>query len=100
MVTLAQKIPVTGGDLFVSSSLARPQGERAGSLSVVVFDAVSGRTAAGHLPSDTAAVNGQEDAVRASWTNAHNLEAMEDVALQTATLFFTCTAARVALQTL
>src|SRR5207249_11823873 len=47
---------------------------------------------------NTAAWDGQEDAVRAELDERAYLEAMEDVALQTATLFFDVYAARVALE--
>ncbi len=96
-VTLAQKIPVTGGDLFVSSSLAR--------LSVsgpAAYQSWSSTPVSVGLRQDifrpnTAAWNGQEDAVRAELDERAYVEAMEDVALQTTTLFFDVYAARVAL---
>ncbi len=96
-VTLAQKIPVTGGDLFVSSSLARLRVSGPAAYQSWSSTPVSVGLRQDILRPNTAAWNGQEDAVRAELDERAYLEAMEDVALQTATLFFDVYAARVAL---
>ena len=97
-VTLAQKIPVTGGDLFVSSSLARLRVS-----GPATYQSWSSTPVAVGLRQDifrpnTTAWDSQEDAVRAELDERSYLEAMEDVALETATLFFDVYAARVALE--
>lgn len=96
-LTLSQKIPVTGGDLFFSSSLARL------SVSgVAAYERWSSTPVSVGLRQDlfrpnTAAWNGREDAVRAELDERSYLEAMEDVALQTTNAFYDLYAARVGL---
>ena len=97
-VTLAQKIPVTGGDLFVSSSLARLRVSGPTAYQSWSSTPVSVGLRQDIFRPNTAAWDGQEDAVRAELDERAYLEAMEDVALQTATLFFDVYAARVALE--
>ena len=97
-VTLAQKIPVTGGDLFVSSSLARLRVSGPAAYQSWSSTPVSVGLRQDIFRPNTAAWDRQEDAVRAELDERAYLEAMEDVALQTATLFFDVYAARVALQ--
>ncbi len=97
-VTLAQKIPVTGGDLFVSTSLARLRVSGPAAYQSWSSTPVSVGLRQDIFRPNTAAWNGQEDAVRAELDERAYVEAMEDVALQTATLFFDVYAARVALQ--
>ena len=97
-VTLAQKIPVTGGDLFVSSSLARLRVSGPAAYQSWSSTPVSVGLRQDIFRPNTAAWDGQEDAVRAELNERAYLEAMEDVALQTAALFFDVYAARVALQ--
>ena len=96
-VTLAQKIPVTGGDLFVSSSLARLRVSGPAAYQSWSSTPVSVGLRQDIFRPNTAAWDGQEDAVRAELDERGYLEAMEDVALQTTTLFFDVYAARVAL---
>src|SRR5256712_821702 len=97
-VTLAQKIPVTGGDLFVSSSLARLRVSGPTAYQSWSSTPVSVGLRQDIFRPNTAAWDGQEDAGRAELDERAYLEAMEDVALQTATLFFDVYAARVALE--
>src|SRR5213078_2427415 len=97
-VTLAQKIPVTGGDLFVSSSLARLSVSGPASYQSWSSTPVTVGLRQDIFRPNTAAWNGQEDAVRAELDERAYLEAMEDVALQTTTLFFDVYAARVGLE--
>ena len=97
-VTLAQKIPVTGGDLFVSSALARLRVSGPAAYQSWSSTPVSVGLRQDIFRPNTAAWDGQEDAVRAEQNERAYLEAMEDVALQTAALFFDVYAARVALQ--
>ena len=97
-VTLAQKIPVTGGDLFVSSALARLRVSGPAAYQSWSSTPVSVGLRQDIFRPNTAAWDGQEDAVRAELNERAYLEAMEDVALQTAALFFDVYAARVALQ--
>ena len=97
-VTLAQKIPVTGGDLFVSSALARLRVSGPAAYQSWSSTPVSVGLRQDIFRPNTAAWDRQEDAVRAELDERAYLEAMEDVALQTATLFFDVYAARVALQ--
>src|SRR5258706_722645 len=97
-VTLAQKIPVTGGDLFVSSSLARLKVSGPAAYQSWSSTPVSVGLRQDIFRPNTAAWNGQQDAVQAELDERAYLEAMEDVALQTTTLFFDVYAARVALK--
>src|SRR5256885_16993903 len=94
-VTLAQKIPVTGGDLFVSSSLARLRVSGPAAYQSWSSTPVSVGLRQDIFRPNTAAWDGQEDAVRAELDERGYLEAMEVVALQTTTLFFDGYAARV-----
>ena len=94
---LSQKLPITGGDLFVSSSLAR--------LSVsgtTAYERWSSTPVSVGLRQDlfrpnTAAWNAREDGARAELDERSYLEAMEDVALQTTNAFYDLYAARVGL---
>src|SRR5207244_13218927 len=84
-VTLAQKIPVTGGDLFVSSSLAR-----LGVSGPTAYQSWSSTPVSVGLRQDifrpnTAAWDGQEDAVRAELDERAYLEQREDVGIRTPT---------------
>lgn len=97
-VTLSQKIPVTGGDLFVSSSLARLTVSGPTAYQSWSSTPVSVGLRQDILRPNTAAWIGREDAVRAELDERAYLEAMEDVALQTTTVFFDLYAARVALE--
>jgi outer membrane protein TolC len=97
-LTLAQKLPVTGGDLFVSSSLSRlegsgPQGfEKSWSSTPVSV----GLRQPLFRP-NIVAWDRREEAVRGELDEREFLEAMEDVALETSNAFFDAYAARVGL---
>ena len=97
-VTLSQKIPLTGGDLFVSSALARLRVSGPTAYQSWSSTPVSVGLRQDILRPNTAAWIGREDAVRAELDERAYVEAMEDVALQTATLFFDVYAARVGLE--
>jgi len=96
-VTLAQKIPVTGGDLFVSSSLARLRVSGPSAYQSWSSTPFSVGLRQDIFRPNTAAWTSQEDAERSELDERAYLEAMEDVALQTADLFFDVYAARVGL---
>ena len=97
-LTLSQKLPITGGDLFVSSALARLSVSGATAYERWSSTPVSVGVRQDLFRPNTAAWNGREDVVRAELDERTYLEAMEDVAVQTATVFFDLYAARVALQ--
>ncbi len=96
-MTLSQKLPLTGGDLFVSSSLAR--------LSVSGqqrFESWSSTPVAVGLRQDIlrpneAAWDRRQDAAQAELAERQYVEAVEGVALQVTNAFFDVYAARVAL---
>ncbi len=96
-MTLSQKIPVTGGDLFVSSSLARLRVSGTASYERWSSTPVSVGLRQDLLRPNTAAWNAREDDARADLDERTFLEAMEDVALQTTTVFYDLFAARVGL---
>ncbi len=94
---LTQKLPVTGGDLFFTSSLARLRltGQQ-------VTETWSSTPFTVGLRQDLFRPNAsgwdrREQSVRSERDERAYLEAMEDVALQTAELFFNVYAARVGL---
>ena len=95
-VTLSQKIPITGGDLFVSSSLARLKVTDSATYQSWSSTPVSVGLRQDLFRPNTAAWIGREDAARAELDERGYIEAMEDVALQTTILFFDVYAARVA----
>jgi outer membrane protein len=96
-MTLSQKLPITGGDLLISSSLAR--------LTVSGQEAIetwSSTPVAVGLRQDVfrpnvAAWDRREQSVRAELDERLYREAMEEVALQVSDAFFDAYAARVAL---
>jgi outer membrane protein TolC len=96
-MTLSQRLPLTGGEFFVTSSLARlqlsgQQSSRTYSSTPVLFG----------LRQDLRRPNAsgwdrREQPIRSEVAERQYLEAREDVAIQTAALFFDAYAARVAL---
>jgi len=96
-LTLSQKLPITGGDLFVSSALARLNVRGPAAYESWSSTPVSVGLRQDILRPNTVAWDRREDAARAEVDERMYLEAMEDVALQTATVFFDLYAARVAL---
>jgi outer membrane protein TolC len=96
-MTLSQKLPLTGGDFFVTSSLARlsvsgDQGFRTYSSTPVSF----GLRQAIRRP-NASGWDRREQPIRAEVAERQFLEAREDIALATTNLFFDAYAARVAL---
>jgi outer membrane protein TolC len=96
-LTMSQKLPVTGGDLFVSSSLARLSVSGPAAAERWSSTPVSVGLRQDLFRPNTAAWNGREDAVRAELDERAYLEAMEDVALETTNAFYDLYAARVGL---
>ena len=97
--TLTQRIPATGGDLIVSSSLARVSVSGAQEVLNWSSTPVSIGFRQPILRPNTAAWDKKEQPVRTEVTERQYLEAREDIALQTTGLFFEIYAARVALET-
>ena len=96
-MTLSQKLPLTGGDFFITSSLARlsvsgDQGFRTYSSTPVSF----GLRQPIRRP-NTSAWDRREQPIRGEVAERQFLEAREDIAIATANLFFDAYAARVAL---
>jgi outer membrane protein TolC len=96
-LTLSQKIPVTGGDLFVQSSLARLHVSGVTAYERWSSTPVSVGVRQDLFRPNAAAWAGREDAAQAELDERAYLEAMEDVALQTTTAFYDLYAARVGL---
>lgn len=96
--TLAQKVPLTGGELFLSSSLARLDVSGQQSFRTWSSTPVSVGLRQTLFRPNTAAWDRREDGVRAELDERLYLEAMEDVALQTTEAFFDVYGARVALE--
>jgi outer membrane protein len=95
---LTQKLPLTGGDLFVSSSLARvtissPQWIQTWSSTPLAIGLQQDI-----LRPNVVAWDRREQSVRAERDERTYLEAMEDIALQTTAQFFDLYAARVAFE--
>src|SRR6266508_3978974 len=97
--TLAQKLPLTGGDLLVSSSLAGFQTRLTGQpLDARWFSTpVSIGLRQPLFRPNTAAWDRREENVRTEFDERVYLEAMEDMALRTTNAFFDVYAARVGL---
>lgn len=93
---LTQKLPVTGGDLFLSSSLGRLT--RTGTLSTETWSStpISVGVRQSLFRPNTARWDRLEQRARAGLDERTYLEAEEDIALQTTDLFFNVYAARVA----
>jgi outer membrane protein TolC len=96
-LTLSQKIPITGGDLFVSSSLAHLNVSGADTFQLWSSTPVAVGLRQDLFRPNTAAWAGREDAARAELDERAYLEAMEDVALATTNAFYDLYAARVGL---
>jgi outer membrane protein TolC len=95
---LAQKLPLTGGDLFVSSSLARVNVSGQQPVETWSSTPVSVGLRQGLFRPNTAAWDRRVDNVRAELAERTYREALEDVALETTNAFFDLYAARVALE--
>jgi len=97
-MTLSQRLPFTGGDLFVSSSLQRLT--VSGVTESETWSSTPIRIGLRQevLRPNTTGWDRREQNVRAEVDERTYREAMEDVALETATLFFDVYAAQVALE--
>ncbi|HEV8356251.1 MAG TPA: TolC family protein [Gemmatimonadales bacterium] len=98
-MTLSQKLPVLGGDFFVTSSLARLRVSGAQSTQLWSSTPVSFGLRQDLLRPNAAGWDRREQDVRSDLAERQYLEAREDLAIQTAGLFFDTYAARVALAT-
>ena len=95
-MTLSQKLPVTGGDLFVSSSLARLTVSGQQSIETWSSTPIAIGLRQEILRPNTSGWDRREQDVRSERDERFFREAMEDVALQITGLFFDVYAARVA----
>ena len=96
-MTMSQKLPVTGGDFFITSSLARLAVSGENSFSNYSSTPISFGLRQDLRRPNEAAWDRREQPLRWDLSERQYLEAREDIAIQTATLFFDAYAARVAL---
>lgn len=94
---LSQKVPITGGDLFVTSSLSRLAVSGPQSTVTWFSTPVSIGLQQNILRPNVAAWDRREQSVRADLAERLYREALEDIALATTDVFFDMYAARVAL---
>ena len=95
--TLAQKLPLTGGDFFVQSSLARLKVSGAQSVRTWSSTPVTFGLRQDLLRPNTTGWDRREQAVRSELNERQYLEAREDIAIATTNLFFDLYSARAAL---
>ena len=95
--TMSQKLPLTGGDFFVSSSLARLSVTGENSFHSWSSTPISFGLRQELLRPNASAWDRREQPLRAELAERTYLEAREDIALATSNLFFDLYAARVAL---
>lgn len=93
---LSQKVPVTGGDLFVTSSLARLTVSGVQSMETWFSTPISIGLQQNILRPNVAAWDRREQTVRAELAERLYREALEEIAIVTTDLFFDMYAARVA----
>ena len=96
-MTMSQKLPLTGGDFFVTSSLARLKVSGEQSFRTYSSTPVSFGLRQDLRRPNTSAWDRREQPIRWEVAERQYLEAREDIAIQTAALFFDAYAARVAL---
>lgn len=96
-MTMSQKLPFTGGDFFITSSLARLAVSGENSFSNYSSTPISFGLRQNLRRPNEAAWDRREQPLRWEVSERQYLEAREDIAFQTATLFFDAYAARVAL---
>ncbi len=96
-MTMAQKLPFTGGDFFVSSSLARLKVSGAESVRTWSSTPVTFGFRQPLLRPNTSGWDRREQSVRSELAERQYLEAREDIAIGTTNLFFDLYSARVAL---
>ncbi|MGH7559381.1 MAG: TolC family protein, partial [Gemmatimonadales bacterium] len=94
--TLSQQIPFTGGDFFVTSSLARLSISGEEAFRSYSSTPVSFGIRQPLFRPNVASWDRREESVRGELSERQFLEAREDIAIQTAVLFFDVYAARVA----
>ena len=95
--TLAQKLPLTGGDFFISSSLARLSVSGAQSVRTWSSTPVTVGLRQDLFRPNASGWDRREQAVRSELADRQYLEAREDIAIATTNLFFDAYAARVSL---
>jgi outer membrane protein TolC len=95
--TLSQRLPVTGGELFIASSLARLNVSGQQTVETWSSTPVLIGLRQNLLRPNTSAWDRREQSVRTEREERAFREAMEDVALTTTELFFDVYAARIAL---
>jgi outer membrane protein len=93
-MTLSQQLPVTGGDLFFSSSLARVSVTGQNSFRSYSSTPFTVGLRQNLFRPNTVGWDRREDGVRSELNERTFLEAREDVAIQTVNLFFDVYAAR------
>lgn len=96
-LTLSQKLPLTGGDLFISSSLARLQVSGAQSFRTYSSTPVTIGLRQDIFRPNITAWDRREQPVRSELAERQFREAREEIALQTTGLFFDVYSARVEL---
>ena len=95
--TMSQKLPITGGDFFVSSALARLSVSGQNTFHTWSSTPVSFGLRQDLLRPNASAWDKREQPLRAELAERSYLEAREDIALTTSNLFFDLFSARVAL---
>lgn len=96
-MTMSQQLPVTGGSFFVSSALSRLSVTGASSFKTWSSTPVLFGLRQDILKPNVAAWDHREQVVRSELAERQYLEAREDIAVNTATLYFDVFAAQVAL---
>ena len=96
-MTMSQKLPLTGGDFFISSSLARLKVSGSQSIKTWSSTPVSFGLRQSLFRPNASAWDRREQPLRFEVAERQFLEAREDIALATANLFFDLYAARMAL---
>ena len=96
--TLSQQLPLTGGNLFISSSLSRLSVTGAQSIDTWSSTPLSVGLRQDILRPNTAGWTRREQTVELELSERNYLEAMEDIAIATTEAFFDVYAARVGLE--
>jgi outer membrane protein len=97
-MTMTQQLPVTGGNFFVQSGLSKLAVSGASSFETWSSTPVTFGLRQDVFKPNVAAWDKREEVIRAELAERQYLEAREDIAVQTATLFFDVYAAKVALE--
>jgi outer membrane protein len=96
-MTMSQRLPLTGGNFFITSSLARLKVSGQQSFRTYSSTPISFGLQQNLRRPNTAAWDRREQPIRSEVAERQYLEAREEIAIQTAALFFDAYAARVAL---